>query len=358
MSIDSSLADVMSRISAIQSQLAAMSPQTAPSSTDTADTAASTTDATTSFSDALSSAATGTGSSTGTSSAGTAAAGSGAAPAPTASAGRTGAMVVADAKKYLGIPYVWGGTDPAKGLDCSGLVQRVFADLGISMPRVSYDQARQGKAVSSLATAKPGDLLAFGSPVHHVAIYLGGNMMLEAPRPGKNVQITSVYETPTAIRRIVPDAASAGAVTTATPVTSSATPSITGTFAQRMAAMAPIFAAAERKYSLPAGVLAAVAQVESSCRTDVVSPKGAIGIMQIMPATAKALGVDPHNPTQAVDGAARLLRGGLNEFGSLSLALAGYNAGDGAVRHYGGIPPYAETQAYVKNVLALMKRSN
>ena len=353
MSIDSSLADVMSRISAIQSQIAAMSPQTVPSSTDPADTAAATSDATTSFSDALSSATTGTSSSTGTSTTG-----SGAAPAPTAAAGRTGAMVVADAKKYLGIPYVWGGTDPAKGLDCSGLVQRVFGDLGISMPRVSYEQARQGKAVSSLAAAKPGDLLAFGSPVHHVAIYLGGNMMLEAPRPGKHVQITSVYETPTAIRRIVPDTASAGAVTTAAPVTSSATPSITGTFAQRMAAMAPIFAAAERKYSLPAGVLAAVAQVESSCRTDVVSPKGAIGIMQIMPTTAKALGVDPHDPTQAVDGAARLLRGGLNEFGSLSLALAGYNAGDGAVRHYGGIPPYAETKAYVKNVLALMNRSN
>ena len=85
-----------------------------------------------------------------------------------------------------------------------------------------------------------------------------------------------------------------------------------------------------------------------------VSRVGARGIMQIMPSTARALGVDPHDPKQAVDGAARLLRGGLNEFGSISLALAGYNAGDGAVRHYGGIPPYAETKAYVKDVLALM----
>ena len=74
----------------------------------------------------------------------------------------TGDQVVADARKYLGIPYVWGGTDPAKGLDCSGLVQRVYADLGIDLPRVSQDQARVGQAVPSLAQARPGDLSASG----------------------------------------------------------------------------------------------------------------------------------------------------------------------------------------------------
>ena len=79
-----------------------------------------------------------------------------------------GEQVVADAKRYLGVPYVWGGTDPAKGLDCSGLVQRVYADLGVDLPRVAADQARAGQPVASLADARPGDLLAFGSPVDHI----------------------------------------------------------------------------------------------------------------------------------------------------------------------------------------------
>ena len=114
--------------------------------------------------------------------------------------------MVAAARKYLGVPYVWGGTDPANGLDCSGLVQRVYKDLGYELPRVSYQQAEAGRPVEGgLANAQPGDILAFGSPVHHVAIYIGDNQMIEAPRPGENVQVSSVYETPTAIRRILPD---------------------------------------------------------------------------------------------------------------------------------------------------------
>ena len=64
--------------------------------------------------------------------------------------------MVADARRYLGIPYVWGGTDPAKGLDCSGLVQLVFRDLGYSLPRGAADQAKQGTPVARLADARPG----------------------------------------------------------------------------------------------------------------------------------------------------------------------------------------------------------
>src|SRR5690349_1423480 len=120
----------------------------------------------------------------------------------TGSAG--GDAVVADARKYLGVPYVWGGTDPKKGLDCSGLVQLVYKDLGYSLPRVAADQAQVGQEVQGgLAAAQPGDLLAFGSPVHHIAIYIGDNKMIEAPRPGKDVRISDVYETPTHVRRII-----------------------------------------------------------------------------------------------------------------------------------------------------------
>jgi soluble lytic murein transglycosylase-like protein len=76
--------------------------------------------------------------------------------------------------------------------------------------------------------------------------------------------------------------------------------------------------------------------------------------MQIMPSTAASLGIDPLDPAQAIDGAARILSSNLKSFDSLPLALAAYNAGGGAVRKYNGIPPYAETQAYVPKVQAAM----
>ncbi len=75
---------------------------------------------------------------------------------PTGSRGASGTDVIAAAKRYLGVPYLWGGTDPAKGLDCSGFVQRVYSDLGIDLPRVSRDQATVGTPVASLARPGPG----------------------------------------------------------------------------------------------------------------------------------------------------------------------------------------------------------
>ena len=98
-----------------------------------------------------------------------------------------------------------------------------------------------------------------------------------------------------------------------------------------------------------------MASVESSFNASAVSPAGAKGLMQLMPATARGLDVDPMNPAQAVDGAARMLSGLVDQFGSVKLALAAYNAGAGAVKKYGGVPPYAETQTYVKRVLSRME---
>jgi cell wall-associated NlpC family hydrolase len=249
--------------------------------------------------------------------------------------GATGADVVAGARRYLGTPYVWGGTDPSVGLDCSGLVQRVYADLGIGLPRVSGDQARAGRPVASLAEARPGDVLAFGHPVHHVGIYLGDGQMIDAPKPGDRVKVERVYERPAAIRRILPDPAAAGAGAGTVPY-------------------AGLFGQAAARYGLPPALLAAVAKVESGYDPRAVSSAGAHGLMQLMPGTAAGLGVDPFDPAQAVDGAARLLRQNLTQFGSLPLALAAYNAGAGAVRRYGGVPPYPETQAYVNKVEAAM----
>lgn len=107
-----------------------------------------------------------------------------------------------------------------------------------------------------------------------------------------------------------------------------------------------------------ADLLASVMTEESGGNPTAVSTAGAIGLMQLMPATATALGVNPWTPDQNVLGGARYLAYQLREFhGSLADALAAYNAGPGAVRAYGGVPPYAETMAYVANVLALYQQA-
>ncbi|WP_298255028.1 C40 family peptidase [uncultured Arthrobacter sp.] len=114
--------------------------------------------------------------------------------------------VIAAAKAYEGVPYVWGGTDPAVGLDCSGFLQRAYADIGIEIPRVTWDQMNAGTQVSSLAEAQPGDLL-FSFDGGHVSMYLGGGKAIDAPQPGSNVAVRDMWETDaniTTIRRILP----------------------------------------------------------------------------------------------------------------------------------------------------------
>jgi len=121
-----------------------------------------------------------------------------------------------------------------------------------------------------------------------------------------------------------------------------------------------IFEAAGRRYNISPNLLKAVAQVESNFRPNVTSRAGAQGIMQLMPATARHLGVsDPFDPEQNIMGGARYLRELLDRFdGDISLALASYNAGWPTVMRHGGIPPFAETQAYVPRVLSIYNGAN
>jgi cell wall-associated NlpC family hydrolase len=350
------------------------------------------------------------------------------------SSAATGARALDLAKTYAGVPYLWGGTDPSKGLDCSGLVQLVYRRLGVDLPRTSAQQAKVGERVASLDDARPGDLVFFGSPVHHVGIYAGDGRMVDAPRRGKTVGLHDVWSGVSAIRRVTPATSAGGAgpatqtlaagpslaaapapavapaasgssttlnqvvaadygfgpvapggvmgqtgtrLVSRTVAATSTYPVVTGDRAGSVAGSrrpgavpaagsgataglsgpyADLFVAAGRRHGVDPALLSAVAKAESGYDPAARSPAGAIGLMQIMPGTAKDLGVDPRDPAQAVEGAARLLSRHLTSYdGKVDLALAAYNAGPGAVRRYGGVPPYAETTAYVRRVTAYWK---
>jgi soluble lytic murein transglycosylase-like protein len=117
-------------------------------------------------------------------------------------------------------------------------------------------------------------------------------------------------------------------------------------------ALAPLADQIAEENGLDSGLFRALVQAESSWNPAAVSPKGAMGLTQLMPATARGLGVgDPLDPIQNLQGGAKYLKSLLDQFGSPELALAAYNAGPGAVRRFGGIPPFAETQAYVRRIM-------
>lgn len=126
--------------------------------------------------------------------------------------------------------------------------------------------------------------------------------------------------------------------------------------AQRPAAgeVKQALARAAREHGLDEKLLRAVAEVESGLRPEAVSPKGALGVMQLMPGTARSLGLaDPFDAQTNIDAGARYLRGLLDQFGGdTTLALAAYNAGPGAVKRYDGVPPFAETKGFIARVLS------
>lgn len=120
----------------------------------------------------------------------------------------------------------------------------------------------------------------------------------------------------------------------------------------------PLVARAARKNGLSPKLLSSVIQAESNFHPHAVSPKGALGLMQLMPATARDLAVaHPFNPSENVQGGARYLKGLLKQFGDLNLALAAYNAGPATVRLYGGVPPFPETQAYIARIRRDLRRT-
>ncbi len=114
------------------------------------------------------------------------------------------------------------------------------------------------------------------------------------------------------------------------------------------------------KYGVEEALVRAVIRMESGGQTGAVSPKGAMGLMQLMPGTARMLGVDdPFDPVQNLEGGIKYLSQLSDKYqGDLVKTLAAYNAGPGRVDSYGGVPPFAETQKYVKNVLSMYRKNS
>jgi peptidoglycan DL-endopeptidase CwlO len=190
--------DAIGRIAQIQATISQLDTIGSPSTASTATSGATSTSAT-GFADALAGALGVTGTTD-----------------TTSTGAVTGADVVADAKKYLGVPYVFGGTS-ASGIDCSGLVQRVFKDLGIDVPRLVSGQSTVGTEVPSLAQAQPGDLIVTNGG-EHIVIYAGNGKVIHAPSEGRNVSLVDNWMSDSdivTIRRVVPQASAASTAATA-----------------------------------------------------------------------------------------------------------------------------------------------
>ncbi|MDY7527482.1 MULTISPECIES: C40 family peptidase [Cryobacterium] len=235
------MVDALSRISTIQATLArfdalsaASASTAAAAATATTTTTADSTGTAATFADALAAAA---------SSATTAASGAG-----VATGSVTGTDIVTAAQKYLGVPYVFGGKS-SSGMDCSGLVQKVYADMGISVPRLVSGQMKIGTEVASLADAKPGDLIVTGGG-EHILIYAGNHKVIHAPYEGRTVCEVEAYMKDSdidTIRRVIPDApatSSTASTASATALTAAKAAATSGTADLLSAALASMMKSA------------------------------------------------------------------------------------------------------------------
>jgi hypothetical protein len=188
-----------------------------------------------------------------------------------------------------------------------------------------------------------------GAPVSTPATTPGPSSAPSSSPTSFAAQLASVAGPPAPAATSDPSLTSPTSATTAAPTGAtgaSGTPGAATPFAAEIDASA-------KKYGVDPALLRGLIRQESNFNPNAGSPAGARGLTQLMPGTAAALGVDPSVPAQAIEGGAKYLRQQLDKFGGdPAKALAAYNAGPGAVQRYGGVPPFAETQNYVRKVLA------
>lgn len=219
----------------------------------------------------------------------------------------------------------------------SGFSQRLSAaqaaDTGSAPAAVTVEQAARGPVVSAAAIAT----LTSGATVAAPGVVL-------TPTPGISGHNESHHdESVDAARPTQPTDIDSVPSANSLPLTVADSP------------YAQLFNDAGARHGVSPALLAAVAEVESGFDPVAVSSAGATGLMQFMPATAAEMGVDPLDPVSAIDGAARYLARDIERFGRLDHAIAAYNAGPGAVAEHGGIPPFTETQQYVRKVLTALE---
>ncbi|OBR90724.1 gamma-DL-glutamyl hydrolase precursor [Clostridium ragsdalei P11] len=227
------------------------------------------------------------------------------------------------AEQYQGVPYVRGGADPS-GFDCSGLVQYVYSQLGISLPRTSEEQFTVGTPVDK-DNLQPGDLVFFeGSSPGHVAIYTGGGDIVAATHSGSDVKVESLDDVSNAdgysgARRIV----SGGGSSTETSVPSSMT-------------YKEIVDAAASKYGVDPNLIAAVIEQESTWDASQVTGS-AVGLMQLEPDTAESMGLPRDqrtDPLKNVMAGTQYLAGLIDKYGE-EKGVALYNTGENGGGNYG-----------------------
>jgi soluble lytic murein transglycosylase-like protein len=223
-----------------------------------------------------------------------------------------------------------------------------------STPGSARTPQNQNAFAQALARAQSQNLAMRGATVTPGLGAVPGLPLSE--QTGLPLDLQALAQQATPLTTGSPLTAAATAAAAAAPQVAAAAPKPAGI--QVPGGFGPMIQEAAQKYGVDPALIAAVMETESRFNPDAVSKAGAKGLMQLMPATARGLGVsDPSDPRQAILGGAKLL-GVLSEKykGDVKLTLAAYNAGSGAVDKHGGIPPYAETQKYVPLVLSAYER--
>jgi hypothetical protein len=300
-------------------------------------------------------------------------------------------LALLEALAQLGKPSAHAAAGPDR-FDGAGLVSAAWSAAGRRLSGDPYDLKRETLAVSGTGDLLAGDVVfwdrGWSSTLRrydgHAALFLGvGDLIVEAGVDG-SVRVSTVSseflsgfghvtlpgeswvrpETPpfvsqTAVpRRPAGFRPGQGLTSGALAVPAGAVlfgPNADLTPVDPEVPYASLFNETGVRRQVSPRLLAAVAFTESGFRPDVVSRAGAIGLMQFMPATASSFGIDPWDPVASVDAAARFLLSLHTSTGSVQLSLAAYNAGLGAVRRYGGVPPFKETQNYVRKISALLE---